>query len=317
MEKEIIQCVNNKNISLINIEFPQMCINLTHIRSAYSRPIILHQHNIEWLRFQQMAQASSGIKKLLLYWESVKLKRFELNLESDCLIDYYTFLSSKDKDIFHSTFKVSETKTRLIPLGADEYEGETDLAHKGTNIIFCAAMDAQMNVEAALWFAKEILPIISKKIEHVKFFIVGREPQDEVKKLTCENIIVSGTVESLDEYYRRADLIVIPLLHGGGVKVKLLEAIGRKKRIVTTSIGIEGTSFLPNIHIPVADEPVKFAELCVDVLLNPECYEEMYRQTFKLFKENFTWNAIGAMYLDMLEGLAKEGSDYEKLQNKD
>ena len=193
----------------------------------------------------------------------------------------------------------------------------TDLAHRGTNIIFCAAMDAQMNVEAALWFAKEILPIISKKIEHVKFFIVGREPQEEVKKLACENIIVSGTVESLDEYYRRADLIVIPLLHGGGVKVKLLEAIGRKKRIVTTSIGIEGTSFLPNIHIPVADEPVKFAELCVDVLLNPECYEEMYRQTFKLFKENFTWNAIGAMYLDMLEGLAKEGSDYEKLQNKD
>lgn len=317
MEKEIIQCVNNKNISLINIEFPQMCINLRHIRSAYSRPIILHQHNVEWLRFQQMAQASSGIKKLLLYWESVKLKRFELNLESDCLIDYYTFLSSKDKDIFHSTFKVSETKTRLIPLGADEYEGETDLAHRGTNIIFCAAMDAQMNVEAALWFAKEILPIISKKIEHVKFFIVGREPQDEVKKLACENIIVSGTVESLDEYYCRADLIVIPLLHGGGVKVKLLEAIGRKKRIVTTSIGIEGTSFLPNIHIPVADEPVKFAELCVDVLLNPECYEEMYRQTFKLFKENFTWNAIGAMYLDMLEGLAKEGSDYDKLQNKD
>lgn len=317
MEKEIIQCLNRNDISLINIEFPQMCINLKHIRSVYSGPIIIHQHNVEWLRFHQMAQASVGIKKLLLYWESIKLKRFEGTLESDHLIDYYTFLSSKDRDIFHSTFHVEETRMKLVPLGADEYDGETELAHSGINILFCGAMDAQMNVEAALWFAKEILPIILEKIEDVKFYIVGREPMEEVKKLANEHIIVTGTVKSLDEYYRLADLVVIPLLHGGGVKVKLLEAIGRRKRIVTTPVGIEGTSFVSNIHIPVTDDANKFAELCVDVLLNTECYEKMYLQMFNLFKENFTWDAIGEVYLNILEKIAKEGSGYEKLQSED
>lgn len=311
MKKEIIECIKKNNISLVNVEFPQMCINLKNIRHVYNGPVIVHQHNIEWMRFKQMAESSKGIKKLLLYWESIKLKYFEQSLVSANIVDYYTFLSIKDKEIFNSFFDISETRTKLIPLGADDYTKEILFEHEEINIMFCAAMDAQMNVEAAIWFAECIFPIIEKQIEHVKFYIVGREPVEEVKNLAGEHVIVTGTVDSLDEYYNLADLVVIPLLHGGGVKVKLLEAIGRRKRIVTTSVGIEGTSFLPNIHIPVADKPEDFAGFCVDVLMRPILYEEMYDKMYKLFEQHFTWDAIGNLYLNILENIVEVGRLYE------
>ena len=57
------------------------------------------------------------------------------------------------------------------------------------------------------------------------------------------NIVVTGTVDSIEDYYEHTDIVVIPLTHGGGVKVKVLEALGHGKLVVSTIKGIEGTTF--------------------------------------------------------------------------
>lgn len=289
MKKDIEDCLLGQKIDLINVEFPQMCINLLCIKNKFNIPVILQEHNNEWDRFMQMASSSKGIRKIVLRREANKLLKFEKKLEKKLIIDAYSFLSIKDMCRMKKTLKVKEDRMFLTPLGAED-KVVKDIMHEGKNFMFLAAMDSQMNEEAAIWFCKNVFPKI--KNENIKFYIVGRNPSSQIQKLASDQIIVTGTVDSLDYYYGIADAIVIPLLHGGGVKVKLLEAIGHGKVVITTTVGLEGTLFTKD-HLYIADDAEIFAEYCRSVIYESEEIDSMKKRMLDLFRENYLWENIG------------------------
>ena len=100
-------------------------------------------------------------------------------------------------------------------------------------------------------------------------------------------------------------LVVIPLLHGGGVKIKLLEAVGRGKVIVSTSVGIEGTSFIPDEHILVANDSQSFAQKCIKALIDTELTTGLTNRMNQHFAENYQWETIGKAYQAKLEKIAE------------
>ena len=157
-------------------------------------------------------------------------------------------MSTDDKE-YYSKWMGFKDKLELIPVGADSRKKDDGINKNqdGKIILFVGKMSAEPNIDAVTWFSKEVFPNIKKKMIDVKFYIVGRDPSDAIKKLASDSITVTGGVESVEEYYTHADLVVLPLRYGGGVKIKLLEAISYKKPIVSTSIGVEGTLSL--IHI--------------------------------------------------------------------
>lgn len=295
MRDDICACIENQKIDLINVEFPQMCINLKGIKERYGIPIVMHEHNNEWNRFLQMSKTVSGVKALLYRRESRLLYRMERELVNKSMINHYTFLSDKDCENFAKEFSVNKERLSLVPLGADNTPLPQD-SHLGKNIIFCAAMDSELNQEAVKWFINNVFPRICEQVSNVTFYIVGREPSDDIKNMASDNIVVTGTVADLKEYYKMADVVVIPLLHGGGVKVKLLEAVGFDRNIVTTSVGIEGTSFDPNDQILVSDEAEEFASNCIRILIDKEYANFLRMNTRKHYLDNYTWESIGEKY---------------------
>ena len=150
-------------------------------------------------------------------------------------------------------------------------------------------MSNEFNPEGALWFVNEVLPRIKCNIRDIKFYIVGKDPIEKLKALSDPNVIVTGFVEDLDPYYQMADIVVIPVLHGGGVKLKLLEAMGYNKTVVSTSQGARGTDFVDGESILIADDAEKFAENCVSVLNDPVA--------FQLLKKKGRRNLPGQVYM--------------------
>lgn len=146
---------------------------------------------------------------------------------------------------------------------------------KSNNIIFTGTMSYQPNIDAVLWFSHKVLPEINKKIKNVKFYIVGNNPSKEVRNLANEDILVTGKVTSMKEYFKISDLYVIPLKSGGGVKVKLIEAASYGQIIVSTSKGIEGTKFENKKNVIIANEDSEFAECCIEILKNKDKYLEI------------------------------------------
>lgn len=115
-----------------------------------------------------------------------------------------------------------------------------DVSTSDFTIVFVGAMNYAPNVEAVTYFSKEIMPSLLDKYPHIKFYIVGKEPRDCVKELASDNIIVTGFVDSVWDYLKRATVVVTPMLSGSGLQNKILEALAVGACVVTTKIGFEG-----------------------------------------------------------------------------
>jgi glycosyltransferase involved in cell wall biosynthesis len=147
---------------------------------------------------------------------------------------------------------------------------------KCPSILFVGNFLYEPNIDAALYFSQLIFPLILKDVPNAKLHLVGNAPPPEVSSLTLnKQIKVSGYVDSLTNFYKDADVVVCPLRIGGGVKVKVLEALNAGKAIVSTSIGAQGLNLSTYPSLTVADEVADFAEKVVRFLLDPQ---KRYRQ---------------------------------------
>ena len=178
----------------------------------------------------------------------------------------------------------------------------SNVQRETNTILFSGAMHRQVNIQAALYFYKEILPFIRKEIPGVKFYIVGNNPPDEIKRLTQndENVVVTGFVEDLEPYYLMASVFVSPMLIGGGIIAKNIDAMFYGLPVVTTSIGNEGIEASPGMDILVEDAPESFAKCVTKILKDPKLWEQISFNGNRYVRERFdkkrVWETVGRAY---------------------
>lgn len=116
------------------------------------------------------------------------------------------------------------------------------------------------------WLLAEVWPRVLRECPTARLRICGRVADG----LTTfpPGVENRGFVAQPDEHYGQAALVLVPLHHGGGVKIKLLEALAFGKPVVTTSTGLQGLGFLADV-LPPADTPDAFAAQIVAQLRNP------------------------------------------------
>ena len=316
LQRDIADCIEKNNIEIINVDFPHMCVNLFGIVKNYAVPIVLNQHNIEWEFYREVAHSNKNIlKKFLYFTDSFRLKRYEERLSKKINFSGITFVSDLDMQ-YYAQWIGKKEKLRLIPVGADIPSCGNEYTKKSSEkiIIFAGKMSAAPNEDAVVWFVYKILPLVLAEFPDLKFYIVGKDPTKSVLKLANRNVVVTGMVESLDEYYKTADLVVLPLRHGEGVKVKLLEAMSYAKPVVTTSVGSQGILHAENIGFRIDDEAHNFADDCISLLKDREQAFKTGEKLYEYFLRNYTWEIIGENYQEFLQGICRknEGSRINK-----
>ena len=101
------------------------------------------------------------------------------------------------------------------------------------------------NAEGILWFVRAIWPLIHSAVADVQLRIVGREPPPEVLALASNQIRIYADVPDVRPYLHGALLAIVPLLHGGGTRLKILEALACALPVVSTTLGAEGLDTVP------------------------------------------------------------------------
>ena len=145
------------------------------------------------------------------------------------------------------------------------------------NILFVGALDKILtpNSDSVVWFSKEILPILIKKLnKNVKLFVVGRTCP-EIEQLASESIKVMGKVDDLTSLYDSARLFVAPTRFAAGVPFKVHEAAARGLPVVTTSLIANQLGWQRGVDLLVADDPESFADKCI-----------------KLYQDSVLWNSL-------------------------
>jgi glycosyltransferase involved in cell wall biosynthesis len=242
------------------------------IKKYSNAKIILRAHNVEWLIWKRLADACTNpIKKMYLRFLTKRLRSYENQIINS--FDGVVALTSEDKKLFIE--EGCTTPVYIAPIGVNT-AGYDLKEHKNTgdtlSVFHLGSMDWMPNLEAVDWFLKNVLPKVLSKNKYVKLFLAGKSMPQHLLGLQSQHIFVEGEIKDAKNYMNTKDVMIVPLLSGGGMRVKIIEGLALGKIIISTSIGAEGIEYTNGKNILIANTPDEF---CTAIT---KCFDKNFRQ---------------------------------------
>jgi sugar transferase (PEP-CTERM/EpsH1 system associated) len=168
-------------------------------------------------------------------------------------------------------------------------------------IVFTGAMDYWPNVDAVLWFVREVLPEIRKRDGSARFYVVGMNPDAAVRALASDgSAVVTGRVADVRPYLKHARVVVAPLRVARGIQNKVLEAMAMAKPIVVTTSTAAALSAKHGVEIEVASAAPEFVQKVL-ALMDPERARQMGILARDRVLADCSWPASYARLDELLE----------------
>jgi glycosyltransferase involved in cell wall biosynthesis len=174
---------------------------------------------------------------------------------------------------------------------------------RSKSLLFVGNFRHDPNVDAVLYFCREILPLVNAEIDGVRVKIVGSNPPEEIRKLAGERVEILGFVPDLESVLRVSDISIAPLRYGGGMKGKVGEAMAFGLPVVTTDFGIEGFGARAGVQVLIGNSPQSFAEAVVQLLRDSDLYSRVRRDAWEFINRRYSLAVVGDRLLRILDRL--------------
>src|SRR5262245_4432261 len=235
--------------------------------------------------------------------EACRLARHEIEVAR--VFDHAIFVTDRDAHILQE--RVPDRPISVIPNGVDlEYftpPQNKETAPEPPALVFTGMMDYFPNVDAVNYFCHEIFPLVRQVVPAVQFYIVGRNPTQQVRQLSRQpNVIVTGAVPDVRPYLAQARVAVAPLRIARGVQNKILEAMAMGLPVVGTPAAMQGTWATTTDGVRMAESPHAFAHALVTLLGDHALRHQCGLQARHYVQEHHQWDAHNAR----LEALLRE-----------
>lgn len=156
------------------------------------------------------------------------------------------------------------------------------------DLLFIGGFAHQPNVDAVLWFSKEIMPLLTKYIPDIKLLVIGSNPPQSVTNLSSKNIRILGYVEDVAPYFSKSKVFVAPLRYGAGVKGKIGQAVEYGLPVVSTEIGIEGMHLKNERSCLVANDAEDIAQAIIKLYSNKKLWLKLSNESQKVLEKYFS-----------------------------
>lgn len=260
-------------------------------RTLPEAPIVLDEHNVESLLVERVADVEPGVRGHLTRLHAAAVARLERAAVSGADV----VLCCSDED-GRELRRLGARRLALVPNGVDLPNGPPHDPLTGRDVVFVGSLDWRPNALAAVELAREIWPRVTRRLPGLRLVLVGRNPPPEVRRLERSDVIVTGTVPSVEPYLRNAFATAMPLRAGSGTRLKVLEAAAAGVPIVATRVTFEGLPFEHGRDLLVAETPAEFADAIVRLRADPAGGARMAGRAGATARR-FAWPAITARVL--------------------
>lgn len=260
------------------------------------------EHNVEFLRIGATYNLSAS--------DIEKMKNFEV--EACRSSDRVVVVSDIDRDLLVQN-GVELSHISVIPLGVDlsEYisinheevsavRRKYGLHYDDYLILFHGVLSYKPNYDAVRLLALEIMPCLRSMGCQVKCLVVGRDPPAE---FAADDIILTGAVDKLPPFIKAADVAVVPLLEGGGTRLKILEYFAAGLPVISTTKGAEGIKAENGRDILVQDSMDGIAEIINELRYNRE-KSRTIGENGRQFVQEFGWDRLALEYCRLYTEIA-------------
>jgi GT2 family glycosyltransferase len=225
-----------------------------------------------------------------------KAKELAVAAKADCTL----VLSDVEKNVLLQ--ENSQLKIAVFPVARDIYGASRKFVER-KDILFIGGFQHLPNIDAVIFFTKEILPLIQAQIKDIKFFIIGSKPTQEVLSLASTNVIVTGYVEDISGYFNQCRLSVVPLRYGAGVKGKIVTSLSYGLPCVGTSLACEGMGLQHNLDVLIADTPEDFAQNVVKLYYDENLWYRLSQNGIKAVLKNYSIDKTLHLFQNLFQDL--------------
>jgi glycosyltransferase involved in cell wall biosynthesis len=293
---------------LIEKELVDVCVSdflfaAANVPMSGRVPVVLFEHNVEYLIWKRLSGIERTPWKRALFeleWRKLRLKEREACKQASLTI------AVSDEDRRRLVQLAPGARVGAIPTGVDtSYFQPAARPEIPARVVFSGSMDWHPNEDAVIYFGETILPKIRANIPETSFAVVGRNPSQNLCAAAERlGMIVTGTVDDVRPYLNEASVYVVPLRAGSGTRMKIFEALGMAKPVVSTTVGAEGLALTPGTEFIAADEPQEFAEAVVSLLRDAERRKALGQAGRSLVVERYSWEQVAREFEAQCEVVA-------------
>lgn len=293
----VAELVQEWQPDIVQLEFHVMGQFLPALAKT-SAPRVLVQHE------PGVAGASEkgrhGVGPLRRRLEVRAWRQFEEKVMRD--VNAVVVFTARDRSALAA--QVPGARLVTIPLGMEL--PARPLEPSGTdpdNLLFFGSFRHQPNIDAARRLVQGIFPRVRAQRPQVTLHIVGADATPEVAELTGDGIEFLGEVPDLAPHLDRAAVVLVPLRFGGGMRVKVLEALAAGKAVVGSALALDGVDLVDGEHVVFAETDEEFASAALDLLADDSKRVALGRNARAWAEAHLSWDSRVAAYDDLYTSL--------------
>ena len=274
---------------VVQVEYPVMAQYLPALRDCPApRVLVDHEGSVRDLRTWR-----GPLARLTAALDDRAWQRFERRMIDQ--VQAVVVFTDRDRRALQALG--SETPVTTVPLGVPVPEAPLDpLGAVPPGVLFVGSFGHPANVDAARWLGEELFPEVARAVPQARLTIVGPEPPAEVRALADARVEVTGEVPEVRPYLDAAAVVAAPIRVGGGMRVKVLEALAAGKAVVATPLAVEGMALDDGHQLRIAADGALFAESLRELLVDRDARAALAARARKWAVEHGSWDRSVARY---------------------
>jgi glycosyltransferase involved in cell wall biosynthesis len=281
---------------VIHADHTSMAQYAVYLKNKYNVHAGLRLHNVEHLIWERYANIISYFnpKKLYINSQAQKLKKYEADILNKVSVSFP--ITNKDCEIAKSISLNAEIVVAGPGINIEKMKPE--VTDRNTfSIIHATTYDWVHNVDAIRWFITDVMTDLHKIDNRINLILLGKNPPDDFSSYSHIGVNVKGYVESIIPFLSSASIYVAPLFVGGGIRIKILEAMAMELPVIASPISAEGINASINDGLIIANSKEEFVKNILNLINNPTYSRELGKKAREFVMNNYTWDkSIGIIY---------------------
>ncbi len=290
-EQKLLQTIDKFEPDIIQLESVFLTTYLPAVKKASKAFKILRMHNVEHQIWERLAAETGNlVKKAYLKNLAARVKQFEQDAWQT--FDLLLPITQVDASVVAATGIT--VPCHVTPFGIDTAEVATTYFTGKLNTYHIGAMDWLPNAEGIKWFLTSIWPAVHKQHPDAAFYYAGRNMPASFMQWQLDGAHCVGEVPDADAFIADKQVLIVPLQAGGGIRIKVLEAMAAGKLVISTAVGMQGIEATSGTEYIAADTIADFIAALGKIYDNPAIAGRIAINASKLVKEKYDAGIIAA-----------------------
>ncbi|MBK0402265.1 glycosyltransferase family 4 protein [Adhaeribacter sp. BT258] len=263
VERALTELLQKKTFDIIQVEGLFMAYYVDLLKQLCQAPVIMRSHNVEYLIWERLAaNEQNPLKKIYLKYLATGIRNFEKTYLNK--FDAIAAITEEDKTRMRELG--CTVPIEFIPAGVEitRFKNDPEIKAKPQSLFIISSLNWLPNLEGIDWFLENVWKTVAKTLPKLELHLAGKSPPKHLLELNLPNVFVHGFVPSASEFMQQYDLMLVPLLSGGGMRIKIIEGMALGKCILTTPVGAEGIFCENGKDILISEKPEAWVKYITD-----------------------------------------------------